>query len=283
MVLVALYVMLTTSLDLMVGHTGIVSVMHAAFYGVGAYATALLSSRFNAPFVVTVLACVVVGASLSLIASITSLRLREEYFFLATFGLQLIVFTVLNNWTELTRGPLGISGIKRPVLFGYQVHSTGEMLALCGVILAAVCFILSRIASSPFGRVLRAIREDDGFAEAMGKNTLRFKIQAFAVSAAVAALAGGLYAQYVTYIDPSSFNVAESILVLSMVILGGAGSPWGPVAGAAVLVLLPELLRFVGVPSGLAANVRQMFYGCLLVVMIMLRPRGLLGRYSVGR
>ena len=140
-----------------------------------------------------------------------------------------------------------------------------------------------RLASSPFGRVLRSIREDEPFAASLGKNTLRFKVTAFAVSAALAASAGGLYAHYNTYIDPSSFTVMESILVVSMVIVGGAGSLWGPVIGAVVLVSLPEALRFVGLPVSVAANVRQILYGGLLVIMIMFRPRGLVGTYVFGR
>lgn len=121
------------------------------------------------------------------------------------------------------------------------------------------------------------------FAQAVGKNTLRFKVTAFAVSAVLAALAGSLYAHYVTYIDPTSFTVTESILVLSMVIIGGAGSLWGPMVGAIVLVMLPEALRFLGLPSSVAANLRQIVYGVLLVVMIMIRPGELMGRYGFGR
>jgi branched-chain amino acid transport system permease protein len=131
--------------------------------------------------------------------------------------------------------------------------------------------------------VLHAIREDEVFTRALGKNTLRYKVTAFAVSAALAASAGSLYAHYIIYIDPTSFTVMESILVISMVIIGGAGSPWGPLVGAVVLVTLPEALRFVGLPSSVAANLRQIFYGALLVIMMMFRPRGLVGRYGFGR
>lgn len=121
------------------------------------------------------------------------------------------------------------------------------------------------------------------FAKAHGKNTLYFKVAAFAVSAALAATAGSLYAHYITYIDPTNFTVMESILIISMVIIGGAGSLWGPLLGAVVLGVLPEALRFVGLPSGVAANLRQIIYGRLLVVMMMFRPRGLVGRYGFTR
>jgi branched-chain amino acid transport system permease protein len=128
-----------------------------------------------------------------------------------------------------------------------------------------------------------SVGRKDVFAQAMGKNTLRFKVTAFAVSAVLAALAGSLYAHYVTYIDPTSFTVMESILVISMVIIDGTGSLWGPMIGAIVLVMLPEALRFLGLPSSVAANLRQIVYGVLLVVMMMIRPGGLMGRYGFGR
>ncbi|MEK7676048.1 MAG: branched-chain amino acid ABC transporter permease [Verrucomicrobiota bacterium] len=140
-----------------------------------------------------------------------------------------------------------------------------------------------RITSSPFGRVLHAIREDDVFAKAHGKNTLYFKVTAFAGSAALAAMAGSLYAHYITYIDPTSFTVMESILIISMVIIGGAGSLWGPLVGAIVLMTLPEALRFIGLPSAVAANLRQIIYGSLLVITMMFRPRGLVGKYGFSK
>jgi branched-chain amino acid transport system permease protein len=130
---------------------------------------------------------------------------------------------------------------------------------------------------------MQSVGRKEVFAQAMGKNTLRFKVTAFAVSAVLAALAGSLYAHYVTYIDPTSFTVMESLLVISMVIIDGTGSLWGPMIGAIVLVMLPEALRFLGLPSSVAANLRQIVYGVLLVVMMMIRPGGLMGRYGFGR
>jgi len=130
---------------------------------------------------------------------------------------------------------------------------------------------------------MHALREDEVFAQSLGKNTVRFKVVTFALSTALAASAGSLYAHYITYIDPTSFTVMESILIISMVIIGGAGSLWGPLVGAVVLVTLPEALRFVGLPSAVAANLRQIIYGSLLVVMMMFRPRGLVGKYGFNK
>jgi branched-chain amino acid transport system permease protein len=224
-----------------------------------------------------------VAALLSFAVSLPSLRLHDDYFVIATFGFQMILFSVFNNWMELTRGPLGIPDIPQPTILGWTVRSHVSFVVLAAALGILAYTVVAVLSTGPFGRVLRAIREDEVFAQALGKNTLRFKVTAFAVSAALAASAGSLYAHYFTYIDPTSFTVMESILVLSMVIIGGAGSPWGPVIGAAVLVALPEALRFVGFPTAAAANLRQIVYGTLLVVMMIVRPRGLVGRYAFGR
>lgn len=283
LVLIGIYAALAASLDLLAGHTGLLSVAQSAFYGLGAYTSALLAVKFGASFPVSVLAGMVVASLVSFVISLPSLRLHDDYFVIATFGFQMILFSIFNNWMELTRGPLGIPGIPQPVIFGWHVQTHAEFLILAAMFAGLAFFIVGRITTSPLGRVLRAIREDEVFAQSLGKNTLYFKVTAFAVSAALAASAGSLYAHYITFIDPTSFTVMESILVISIVIIGGAGSRWGPVIGAVALVTLPEALRFVGLPSPIAANVRQIIYGALLVVMMMVRPQGLVGNYRFGR
>lgn len=248
LVLFSIYSILAVSLDLLVGHTGLLSMAHAAFYGLGSYASALMAVRLGASFPVGVLVGGLVAVLISFIVSLPSLRLHDDYFVIATFGFQMIILSIFNNWTSFTRGPLGIAGIPRPVLLGHMVQSNVAFVAL-GFLLAVFSYLIVwRIISSAFGRVLWAIREDEIFARSLGKDTLRFKISVFAVSAMLAALAGALYAHYITYIDPTSFTVMESILVISMVIIGGAGSLWGPLIGAVFLVTLPEALRFIGLP-----------------------------------
>lgn len=283
LILAAIYAVLAVSLDLLAGHGGFLSIAQAGFYGLGAYVSALLAAQFGAPFVIGVLAGMAVAALVSFIVSLPSLRLHDDYFVIATFGFQMILFSIFNNWMDVTRGPLGIPGIPQPVIFGWKVDSHLEFLLLSALFASFAYFVVYLLTSSPFGRVLHAIREDEVFAQSLGKNTLRFKVTAFAVSAALAAMAGSLYAHYITYIDPTSFTVMESILVISMVIIGGVGSLWGPLVGAVVLVTLPEALRFVGLPSSVAANLRQIIYGVLLVVMMMVRPKGLVGKYGFGR
>jgi branched-chain amino acid transport system permease protein len=282
-VLVSIYTILSMSLDVVSGHGGLLSVSHAAFYGLGAYSSALLAIHFGAPFIMGVLIGMAAAALISSIVSLPSLRLHDDYFVIATFGFQVIIFNVLNNWIALTRGPLGIPAIPQPVIFGWQARSHLDFFILAAGFALFAYAVVNLLMSAPFGRVLHAIREDEVFAKAHGKNTLYFKVTAFAVSAALAASAGSLYAHYVTYIDPTSFSVMESILIISMVIIGGAGSVWGPLVGALVLVMLPEALRFIGLPGAVAANVRQIIYGALLVVMMMFRPRGLIGKYGFAK
>jgi branched-chain amino acid transport system permease protein len=282
-VMIGIFATLAISLDLLVGHTGILPLTHAAFYGLGAYTSALLTVRFENHFFLGVLTGMVTAIVASLLVSLPSLRLHDDYFIIATFGFQMIAFSIFKNWARVTNGSLGISGIPQPVIFGAIIRSHVGFLLVVSVVASFAYLVVHLISSSPFGRVLHAIREDEVFTRSLGKNTLTFKVTAFAVSAALAALAGSLYAHYITYIDPTSFTILESILVISMVIIGGAGSRWGPLIGATILVLLPEALRFLGLPTFLAANLRQIIYGALLVVMMMVRPQGLVGEYGFGR
>jgi branched-chain amino acid transport system permease protein len=282
-VFVCIFSILAISLDLLVGHTSLLSLAQGAFFGIGAYSSALLTIDLDTPFLASIAAAALLSALASLLVSLPSLRLSDDYFVIATFGLQMILFGVFNNWTGLTNGPLGLPGIPRPIVFGWEIRSPVEYSLFAFALLVFSCLIVLAVTTGPFGRVLHAIREDELFAQSVGKNTIRFKITICAVSAALAALAGSAYAHYVTFIDPSSFTVMESILIISMIIVGGPANIYGPIIGALFLVLLPEVLRLVGVPETIGANLRQIIYGALLVITMAYRPRGLVGRYSFGR
>jgi branched-chain amino acid transport system permease protein len=199
---------------------------------------------------------------------------------IATFAFQVITFSVLNNWVSFTGGPMGLPGIPHPTIFGLKITSHLSFLFLVGFFAVLTLWTTRLIVLSPFGRVLKAIREDEVFAQATGKNVAGFKILVFVIGAGMASLAGVMYAHYISFIDPTSFTVMESIFIISIVIIGGAGSLWGSVVGAVVLVILPELLRFIGLPSAVAANIRQIIYGGLLVAFMMWRPQGFLGEYA---
>ena len=283
LILIGIYVILAESLNLIAGYAGLLSIAHAAFYGVGAYAVALLALRFAAPVWLTVPAALLAAGALGLIVAWPGLRVRDDYFVIATFAFQIIVFSVMNNWVGLTGGPLGLPGIPRPELFGWVVNEHWEFLVVVAVAAGATVFICWRLVRSPFGRVLRALREDEGCAAAVGKPVARFKSTVCVVGGAMAAVGGCLYAYYITFIDPTSFTVMESIFIISIVIVGGAGSLRGAALGAVVLVVLPEALRFVGLPNAVAANLRQIFYGLLLILFMMFRPQGLIGEFGFRR
>lgn len=283
LILINIYIILVISLDLIAGYTGLLSISHAAFYGIGAYATALLSIHFQTNFLFNMLFGIVGAAVLGAIIAFPSLRIHDDYFVIATFGFQMIVYSIFNNWVDLTRGPLGIPGIPVASLFGFNIDNHWKFLILSAIFAFLAYLLLHKLVNSPYGRVLKAIREDEVFAQSLGKNVNSYKIQVFIIGGALASVAGNLYAHYVTFIDPTSFTILESILVISMVIIGGAGSLRGPAIGAVVLVILPEALRFVGLPSSVAANLRQIFYGSLLVLMMLYRPQGLIGEFNLQK
>lgn len=278
LILIGIYIILTVSLNLLVGYTGILSIAHAAFYSVGAYVAALMALKFHTPFLLNLVLAILASAFLGALVGIPSLRIKDDYFIIATFAFQVIVFSILNNWVNFTGGPMGLPGIPQPVII-FRISSHLPFLILTTV-LAVLCFyVCKRIIQSPFGRVLKSIREDEVFTQSMGKDVASFKVKIFMVSAGMAAIAGALYATYISYIDPTSFTVMESIFIISIVIIGGAGNLWGSVLGAFVLISLPELLRFIGLPNSIAANIRQILYGGLLVAFMLWRPRGFIGEY----
>ena len=280
LILICIYIILASSLNLISGYTGLLSISHAAFYGIGAYVAALMSLRLESNFLLNILCAIIISGIFGAIVGFPSLRIRDDYFVIATFAFQIITFSVLNNLTSFTGGPMGLPGIPQPVLFGLKISSHEQFLLLVGFFTVCVFLICRRIVISPFGRVLKTIREDEVFAAASGKNVAFYKVMIFVIGAGMAAIAGSMYAYYISFIDPTSFTVMESIFIISIVIIGGAGSLWGPVVGAIVLVALPEILRFLGMPSSIAANMRQIIYGALLVVFMMWRPQGFLGEYS---
>jgi branched-chain amino acid transport system permease protein len=283
LIIVGIYTILAVSLNLIAGYTGLLSMSHAAFYGIGAYVAALLALNVHTNFILNIACGMIVAAVVGVLVAWPALRIHDDYFVIASFGFQVIIFSVMNNWVELTRGPLGLPGIPQPELFGLKIDTHWEVLALVWFFSALTFLVSYRLVNSPYGRVLKAIREDEVFALSLGKNIAYFKLTVFAVGASLAAIAGALYAYYITFIDPTSFTITESIFIISIVIIGGLGNLWGAVLGAVILVALPELLRFIGISQTYVANIRQMLYGALLVAMMFLRPQGLLGEYAFGR
>lgn len=278
--MISLYVMLAGSINVITGYTGLVSLCHAAFYGIGAYTATLLMIHAGWGFLPSLVVAIAFVVGLSALVAIPSLRLKGDYFVLATLGFQVIVFSLLYNCTGLTNGPSGLSGIPDLSLLGIHFNSVLSYTLLSWICAAATLLFLRTVLGSPFGRLLTAIREDEVAVASLGKNPFHFKLLAFAMSAGLAATPGVVFAGYMRYIDPTSFTLAESIFILSILIIGGAGNVIGPIVGAVLMVVIPEALRFLNIPDTLAPNLRQIIYGLVLVVLMRYRSRGICGSYS---
>ncbi len=279
LVITGIYVILTLSLNLIVGYTGLPALGHAAFFAMGAYASSLLALNLGLSPWLGLPVGAVCAALLGVVIAVPALRLKGDYLALATFGAGVIVYSIAKNWVGLTRGPMGLPGIPGFSVFGFGLSEIWAYLILVTLFVILTYFVMGRVVDSPFGRILRGIREDEIATQTMGKDVNRHKVQVFVIGAFFAGIAGSLYAHYITFIDPSSFTVMESITILLMVVFGGMGSLTGSFVGAAVLVIFPEMLRFLGMPSSVAAPLRQMIYGLLLIVLMLRRPQGILGRY----
>ena len=263
-------IILVLSLNMMTGLLGQMSFGHAAFFGIGAYTAAILSTKLNMPAQVTFPAAMVVAGLFGILLGLPTLKLKGYYFVIVTMVFCEIMRIVELNWMEVTSGPLGILSSPKPGFFGLRISTQREFyfLALALVILTVI--VIRNIMNSRIGYAILAVRDDEVAAESMGINIFRYKILVFAVSSCFAGLAGALYAQYTGYIDPTSFTNNKSNELLVMVIFGGLGNLVGSFIGAITLSVIPELLR------GLSTY-RQLIYGIILVVLMMVKPDGLLG------
>jgi branched-chain amino acid transport system permease protein len=268
--LTMIFVILATSLNLLTGTAGLVSLGQAAFYAIGAYTTAIVSLRLHVGLETTLPASALVTGLIALLVAIPAIRLVRIFFTVATLSVGEIINVVISNWDGLTRGPMGLRGIPPARLFGIDL---GGRLATFYVI-SAVCtgatWVVWRLTHSYYGGALRALREDDQSAAAMGIAVGRLKLGACAISGALAGVAGCLLAHSTGFISPDMFGIDESILILTMVVVGGLGSVPGAVLGAAALILLPELGREAG-------HFRMVIVGLVLYLAILLRPAGVLG------
>ena len=288
--LLGIYAVAAMSLNLVIGGAGLISLAHAAFLGIGAYAYAV-SSIHGLGFLPAMLAGVLLAMLVSLALAIPAWRFRGDFFVLISLAVQALVFSALYNWhsaahpvgtwQNLTNGPYGMAGIGRPDIFGIKFDSVGSLAALSlslSVICGVICALLLK---SPWWRMVTAIRDDEVAARSIGKNVRMAKVQLFAIASGMVAAAGAVYGSYFTYISPGMASLDEGILLLAMVLVGGSGNFRGPLVGAAILLLIPEVLRFMAVPSNAAANVRLLMYGLLLVVFMHFRGRGIAGDYRV--
>ncbi|TKW65473.1 MAG: branched-chain amino acid ABC transporter ATP-binding protein/permease [Paracoccus denitrificans] len=275
-VLFCLYGILTISFNLLVGFSGMFALSHAALYAIGAYTTAIVTTKLGVPFPVDIIASVLMAAVISAVIALPALRVTGHYLVIVSLALQIIVLQVILNWKSLTGGTDGISGVPSYNFFGFGITTPLRFLVVAAIGLALCYWFTRRLVRSPFGRALRAMRENESAAQAVGLNILYMKLSTFAISAALAAVAGSLFARYFRYVGVDSFSINETIYVLAMVILGGLANLRGSLLGAAILVALPELLKFVPLPVDMADKIRLIVYGLVLMVILIVRPQGIL-------
>ena len=265
-----IYAILALGLNIVVGLAGLLDLGYIAFYAIGAYSYGILNTEFGIPFWPALLIGGLLAAFAGMFLGMITLRLRGDYLAIVTLGFLMIVHLILNNWDSLTHGPNGILGISSPSIgkfvFSEPIHFYYLILAIS--ILAI--FIINRINNSRIGRAWIAIREDEIAASAMGINVTAMKILAITLGASWAGVAGVFFAGRYSFISPESFTFLETVIVLSMVVLGGMGSIPGVILGAALLIILPEVLRGF-------QDYRMLVFGGAMVLMMVFRPQGLIG------
>ena len=277
LIISGIFGILSVSLNVLCGFSGILSLAHAAFFGIGAYTLGLLTTKLGMPYWTAFMAGGVFAAFFGILIGLPTLRLNGDYLLIATLGFGEIYTNTMTNLDNITEGTRGITGIPSPSLLGIRFDSDATFIILLFIACALCIASASFIKYSPFGKILFAISEDEDGVASLGRNTTRFKVTSIVFSAFWAGIAGSLYASYVGYINPNLFTINESILIFTMVLFGGLGSIPGSLIGAFILVALPEAMRFIGLPNTVAAVIRQMTYGLLLIVIMYFRPQGLLG------
>ena len=280
-VLFCINAILALTLNFIMGYAGIFSLAHAIFFGVGAYATAYIAMHASDSLLLCMAASAAISAVLSMALALPALRVRGEYFVAASLGLQVIGVTIFSEWKSITGGLGGMIGIPRPKLWGYTFNDDTAFLILALVVLGIVIGITALLVRGSFGRSLMAIRDSESAAQTYGKHVNAVKTLSVAVAAGLAGIAGSLYAFYISFINVESFVLETSILLMAMVIIGGTGTLFGPIVGAALLMSLPAALTYLPFlpPTELGA-IQQIIYGLAMVLLMMIRPGGLVGGRS---
>lgn len=257
-------------LNLLLGYAGQISIGHAAFFGISAYTSAILTTNYDFPVGVGIVCGVVLSAVVAVLIGIPALKLKALSLAMATLGFGLIVYIFFNETITLTGGPSGFVGIPRFNILGYDFYSDLAYYYLVAIVLTLVIFISLNIINSRAGRALKAIHSSENAAMVMGINVARFKLFVFVLSAVFAATAGGLYAHYLSFVAPSSFDFHFSIKLIVMAVLGGMSSVWGGVIGALFLTSMPEFLRMY-------EELETILYGLILILCMMFMPQGIVG------
>ncbi|MBD3249093.1 branched-chain amino acid ABC transporter permease [Candidatus Woesearchaeota archaeon] len=280
LIMIGIYLILAVALQLAIGYTGLMNLGHIAFFAIGAYVSTIFTLS-GIPFLLAFIFAGIIAMIFGYALAYPVNRLKGDYLALATMAFTFVIWSLLINLKGITKGPLGIANIPSPSIFGFQLISPFHFLILVIIIAVLTYYILHKIVRSPFGKVLEAVRDQELTTKILGKNTLKMKSYAFAISAFFAGLSGSLYAHYITYISPSAFTILELLPILAIVIIGGLGSLRGTALATVILILLPESLRFIGVSASFIGPARQFVFALLLILILIYRPKGLMGRVDI--
>lgn len=266
------------SLNMVIGYIGYLNLGHVGFWAIGSYTYTILLMN-GTDYFLALLAGGLLAALSGLILGLPTLKLKSHYIAIASLGFTYIVYSLIINLTDLTRGPLGIPGIPRPTIFGMSFDNNLAYFLLSLAVAVVVSIIVYRLLHSPWGKILETIREDDIASQSLGKNTFRYKIQVFTISAFFAGIAGGVYSSFYQYIGgPTSFFIPQLIILLAIVMAGGAGSFWGSIVGAFVIWTAYEIVRFLPLEPTMVGPLQQSAYALILIGIMLFRPRGIMGK-----
>ena len=275
-----IYALMAIGQNIITGYGGMLSLCQAGFFAIGSYVTAILATKLGWSFWATLPVAAIMSALFGLLIGLPTLRLKGDYLAIATLGFGEIVRNILNNWDSLTNGPMGIQKIPMPDLFGFTINPYRKyaFLVMVMIFVAIAYFLFQRLARSRMGRALTAVREDEIAAQSMGINITKYKVYAFVLGAAVAGIAGSLQAVFSLSVTPSTYTFMVSVMVLCMVVLGGMGNFKAAILGAFIIQLISYFPQLTGLSSVIPPQFKQILFGLILVVMMIWRPQGLLGR-----
>jgi branched-chain amino acid transport system permease protein len=271
LVLCSLYVMLSSSFNLIIGYGGLISVAHPIFFAIGAYVSALVAIHFSIPAAPAVL----IGGAAAILASaaisLPSLRVSGDYLLVTSIGFQLGLLQIIKN-LEVTGGPGGLSNIPNTITGAAR---SPAFAAIAVVLAAATVLVIRWLMRGPYGRAITAMRDDELAFTTLGRNATLIKIVIFALGSGFAGIAGGVYAFFYQYISPEQFEILQSALILTMVVVGGISTTWGPVVGAVILLALPQAITFIQMPPNVAGGLQGVLYTLLVLIFMFARPQGI--------
>ncbi len=270
-VLIGIYVILSSSFNLIIGFGGLISIAHPIFFAIGAYTAGLLAIHFNLNPVLAVLCGGGIAFMASIMLSLPSLRISGDYLLITSIGFQLGLLEIMKH-LGITGGASGLGGI--PNIVHGPNRSAIFAVVSCATAVVVVLFIRWLI-NGPYGRAVSAMRDDELAFSTLGRNAMNIKLTIFAIGSGLAGIAGGIYAYYYQYVSPEQFEILQSAMILTMVVVGGMGSHWGPVVGAMLLLILPQAISFLNFPLSIMAPLQGVIFSLLVILFLFLRPQGL--------